>query len=172
VKEWENSRGNGQLRQLGKQPIMGPKMDLETLKRIRISFLLITIIEWPYKRAKSSNWEGFGSEECKKGIKRTGIRGHREKLILGKKNHHPFLFKAWETRLGEFSCLFLWLWISYTWDACINCVWSWIFVLLLVWISGQIVAKWLGSICYALYGNFGVIVVVLVLRVCFCNWSE
>jgi len=29
-----------------------------------------------------------------------------------------------------------------------------------------------GSICYALYGNFGEIAVLLVLRVCFCNWSD
>jgi len=68
VKEWEDSRGNGQPREMGKQPIMGLKMHLETLKRIRISFL--------------------------EGIKRAGIRGHQEKLILGKKNHHPFLFKS------------------------------------------------------------------------------
>jgi len=37
---------------------------------------------------------GLGVKSAKKGIKRAGIRGHQEKLILGKKNHHPFLFKA------------------------------------------------------------------------------
>jgi len=42
-------------------------------------------------KLEGSKEHGFGSEECKKGIKRAGIGGH-QKLILGKKNHHPFLF--------------------------------------------------------------------------------